>query len=423
MIKKFSNLYMIYPTENMIYQQIGENPGTIIFPTNYTPKKMCKFVVQSSEGGIYIMNNSNIEYNGNLFIYPNKMCNFNLFFDDEKKKWKLGCNQGTLQNNSLIIEWTKLFNTKVIGAPPLAARKYAIFINGIYNTILNYTDKFEEAVANTSAYILYEKINNNNDSLELYNKYPKLNENEYKEIQNFLSSYQDENQIPTSSLDNSYILPDINITKWYGTNPILPNWNSSNISYLSNTFTTIPEEPFSDMSKDSKELIAINRTKLTEQVAYHFAKISPPAHMINIICSMISNKDLTTLSSTKLLSLLSIALSDAGIYAWTVKYHYWGTRPFQYITNFNPQLTTPNFPGYISGHSTFSGAWEQILSMLIPSHKQIFKYISELSGISRIYGGIHFMKDNIIGLDSGRKIGENIYMNLLDKIKNNLALI
>lgn len=422
-IKILSGIDILAPIDGMTYQQIGDKCGTIIFASTYVPKKSCKFIIQSGNGGIYIMNNSNVVYDGNLFIYPNKTCNFNVFYDTTLLTWKLACGEGSLEGNSIVIDWTKFFNKKVTGAPPLAARKYAIFINSIYNAILNFDGLFDQAVVNTAANVVFGLINTGVDSSSLYDKYPKLEGSDLTNVTSFVTTFKNSKPIPSGATNSSHVLPASSQQKWSGTNPVLPNWNNLTIPYISNTYITQTPEPFTDMASDAKDLTAITRTAATNEVAYHFANTPPPAHMIKIACSMIANRDFTALSCSKLLALLSIAIADAGIYAWTSKYSYWGARPFQYISGFVPLITTPNFPGYISGHSTFSGAWDQIISMMVPSHKDITKYIADLSGMSRLYGGIHFMKDNVIGLSSGRAIGKSVYTNLINKIKSNEPLM
>jgi hypothetical protein len=421
--KNLNGLDIIVPSDNMTFLQAGNSCGTVILSSTYVPKRPCKFTIQAGNGGIYVLNNSNVLYDGNIFIHPNKTCDFNLYYDRTLSVWKLACNEGSLENNSIVIDWTKFFNKKVAGAPPLAARKYAIFINGIYNALLQFDSLFDQAVVNTAANVLFGLINSGIDTSSIYDKYPKLEGTDLTNVTNFVTTFRTNNPIPTSATNPSYILPSPAQSKWSGTNPVLPNWNSTTINYISNSYTTATPEPFSDMDSDAKELTGIVRTPETNEIAYHFANTPPPAHMIKIACSMIAQRELTALSCAKLLSLLAIAISDAGLYAWTSKYTYWGARPFQYIPGFSPLITTPNFPGYISGHSTFSGAWDQILGMMVPSHKEMAKYIADLSGMSRLYGGIHFMKDNVIGLNSGREIAKNVYSNLLNKIKNNLAFM
>ena len=90
---------------------------------------------------------------------------------------------------------------------------------------------------------------------------------------------------------------------------------------------------------------------------------------------------------------------------------------------------TPPFPEYTSGHSTFSGAADAVLtsffgdnvsfttsSLGTPGVSRSFDSFSEAAdeaGMSRIYGGIHFMSANQDGLASGRALGNYVAQNFL----------
>jgi hypothetical protein len=335
------------------------------------------------------------------------------------------CDSGYSPDNNVVISWTELFNSKVTGAPPLAARKYAIFINGIYNTILSNANLFDQAVVNESANSLAATLLPSIDVSSVYNNYPKLSGPEKTAVLNSVVTYLalPSSAIPSNATNPAYVLPSPEQTKWNGTNPVLPNWKPSNISYLANTFTDSLSDPATTMADDAKSLQSIIRTSVTDEIARHFANTPPPAHLISITCSMLAEKDWSALKISQVLSMIAIGLADAGLFAWTIKYTYWGARPFQYISGYSPLITTPNFPGYISGHSTFSASWDQIIGMLVPSLRNISKYVADLSGISRLYGGIHFSDDNILGLSSGRTIGSSVYGQLSAKYRNNEAFL
>ncbi len=83
---------------------------------------------------------------------------------------------------------------------------------------------------------------------------------------------------------------------------------------------------------------------------------------------------------------------------------------------------TPAFPSYISGHSTFSAAVLDALfgndfsfsdpgdptEDLAPRRFAGFDQAAQEAGMSRIYGGIHFMSDNLYGLQVGGKVGRYV---------------
>lgn len=164
----------------------------------------------------------------------------------------------------------------------------------------------------------------------------------------------------------------------------------------------------------------------------------------------------------KLFFALSNAAFDAGIAAWDAKVHYDSERPItalRYLMNgrqirgYGPDgprgglrtidgaawmpyqaasFPTPPFADHVSGHSTFSAASSEVLrlftgsdafnravtimagSMLyepgLPSddvtlHWSTFSDAAAEAGMSRIYGGIHFVNADTAGRSLGRQVG------------------
>jgi membrane-associated phospholipid phosphatase len=105
------------------------------------------------------------------------------------------------------------------------------------------------------------------------------------------------------------------------------------------------------------------------------------------------------------MALLNMSMMDAAIVCWDSKYYYFNPRPSQ----LNPEIKTttglPNFPSYISGHSTFSGAAATILGRIIPERLTMYEAMAKEASISRMYGGIHYRSDCEVGLTVGKNIG------------------
>jgi PAP2 superfamily len=104
------------------------------------------------------------------------------------------------------------------------------------------------------------------------------------------------------------------------------------------------------------------------------------------------------------------AITDVGFYdgfvaCWDAKYAYWGTRPDQYDTTFQPALMgTPPFPGYPSGHATISAVMAGLYSYFFPADSAYFQKRAKDAAESRFQGGIHFRTDNEAGLELGAKV-------------------
>ena len=102
--------------------------------------------------------------------------------------------------------------------------------------------------------------------------------------------------------------------------------------------------------------------------------------------------------------------------------------------DWEPYLPTPPFPAYVSGHSAFTAAWARVMELvtgkpdfnfhvtvrrLYVEQRELAKPVTlsyptfaaaaEASGISRIWGGVHWPADNEHGQELGRKVGENAW--------------
>lgn len=106
------------------------------------------------------------------------------------------------------------------------------------------------------------------------------------------------------------------------------------------------------------------------------------------------------------MALLNMALMDAAIVCWDTKYFYFNPRPTQLNSNIKTLTGIPNFPAYISGHSTFSGAAATILSHIIPSRATAYDNMAREASMSRLYGGIHYRSDCEVGLEVGNNVGQ-----------------
>ena len=106
------------------------------------------------------------------------------------------------------------------------------------------------------------------------------------------------------------------------------------------------------------------------------------------------------------MALLNMAEMDAGIVCWNTKYYYFNPRPTQMIQEVKTLTGIPNFPSYISGHSSFSGAAADILSHILPANASKYEAMSNEAAMSRFISGIHTKLDCDEGLVVGKSVGE-----------------
>lgn len=184
---------------------------------------------------------------------------------------------------------------------------------------------------------------------------------------------------------------------------------------------------------------------------------TPPGHW-NTLAQAVSRRDANTLDEdVRMFFALGNALLNAGVVSWEAKYRHDFARPATVIRwlyyygqkgqkrdpamqNWTSYIATPPFPEYTSGHSTFSAAAAQVLrnatgsdhmglSTVVragtgaaylspgktpPSRDVTMSWSTfseavggeEGSGLSRLYGGIHFADANEHGQTTGTNAGQ-----------------
>jgi membrane-associated phospholipid phosphatase len=157
---------------------------------------------------------------------------------------------------------------------------------------------------------------------------------------------------------------------------------------------------------------------------------APAGHWNSIAAGVVKTAKQDTMGQAEIFAELNIAMADAAIAMADAKYTFSGWRPITAIhtgdaafparPDWAPLLETPNHPGYISGHSAFSGAAATVLTSILggkpfragsaslPSVSRSFdnfQQAAEEAANSRLWGGIHFKFDNDDGLVAGRAVG------------------
>lgn len=132
---------------------------------------------------------------------------------------------------------------------------------------------------------------------------------------------------------------------------------------------------------------------------------TPPGHWDAIAAEDFIKQNYSEVRWARNMALLNMSMMDAGIVCWNTKYFYYNPRPTQMNENIKTLTGIPNFPSYISGHSTFSGAAATILAHIVPSRADAYMSMAQEASMSRLYGGIHYKSDCTVGLETGDKIG------------------
>jgi hypothetical protein len=132
---------------------------------------------------------------------------------------------------------------------------------------------------------------------------------------------------------------------------------------------------------------------------------TPPGHWNAIASEDFIPQQYSEVRWARNMALLNIALMDAAIVCWDAKYTYFNPRPSQLDPRIKTSTGLPNFPAYISGHSTFSAAAASLLGHILPARANAYQAMAKEASESRILGGIHYRSDCEVGLQVGAKVG------------------
>lgn len=249
---------------------------------------------------------------------------------------------------------------------------------------------------------------------------------------------------------------------------LVPHWGLLKPFALSHNWQCRPKEPFRkqqpEFKQQAREVLEISAALTDEQkvMAEYWADgpgtFTPPGHWCEIAQFVALKKNYKTAQCIKLLFALTNALLDVSIACWECKRHYNYVRPVTAIRElykgqevsawggpyqgtqtirgecWQPYLATPPFPEYVSGHSAFSTAAATVLGCFtgrdvfdgcfhfkkgsssvepgttprdtITLDWPTFSSAAQQAGMSRMYGGIHFMQANLGGQQLGLEVGQ-----------------
>lgn len=167
----------------------------------------------------------------------------------------------------------------------------------------------------------------------------------------------------------------------------------------------------SEMAKEVAEVkyysgnLTRERIAIVHKWADGAGTYSPPGHWNDIAAEHIRDSRFSEVRAARAFALLNVALHDAAVACWDTKYFYFNARPTQLDPSIKTGTGIPNFPAYVSGHSTFSSSAATVLSYLFPGNATGFKEMAQEASMSRLYGAIHYRRDCEGGLDLGERVG------------------
>ena len=242
-------------------------------------------------------------------------------------------------------------------------------------------------------------------------------------------------------------VPPAGTGQWVPTPPgflpaLQPYWGTNRCMALEDSLTCDPGPPLPYSTNEDSAFFAealevygtVNGlTPAQREIALFWSDdpgqtATPPGHSVSILGQVLRVQDRSLADAAVGYARLGIAVCDAFIACWRIKYIHNVVRPISYIrSSIDPTwgdplpLTTPPFPEYTSGHSIQSAAAAEVLTAtfgemaftdhthdargLAPRSFDSFAAFAEEAAISRLYGGIHFRSAIERGLEQGRCVG------------------
>lgn len=179
--------------------------------------------------------------------------------------------------------------------------------------------------------------------------------------------------------------------------------------------------------------------------------VTPPGRFMYVAMQLMQMGGLDFLAKARGYAMLGMGMCDCSIVVWHNKYLYDVLRPETAIriraeafNNPDPRvvrrpgwktvITTPPFPAYTSGHSSFGAVGARILAHLLgtdevafsqqcpdqviwPQLRGVSRHFTRISqaaeenGLSRIYGGVHWLADHNGSMKIGNDIGDHVFAN------------
>jgi hypothetical protein len=255
--------------------------------------------------------------------------------------------------------------------------------------------------------------------------------------------------------DNCAFTPPTGDGVWVPTppgfaNPLEPCWGNLRpfVLLFGAECAPLPHPPFSRIAGsafavEGQEVYDTVNALTAEQmdIALFWADgggtLTPPGHWVSITGQILAQEGPSLDVAAEAYAKVGLAVADAFICCWEIKFTYNLLRPITYIQDptgpindpaWTSPIATPPFAEFTSGHSTQSSAAAMVLTDLFGdvaftdhthdgaglAARSFTSFIeaADEAAISRLYGGIHYRAAIERGLEQGRCIGRTILRNV-----------
>ena len=319
----------------------------------------------------------------------------------------------------LWVEYAQNLVKKNEPTPPESARFYA-YVASVYADVLAVNG------SNIQSSLATKEIINqimSNDISQTNKYFEEISNNSSEKISSqtkqILKKYQDREKTDgKNNLIWDEIIPS-GEGKWVGKNPYSPTASEWTRWVLDNNYNfETPAPPILNSAQDKKEIeIVIAAVKSRDDKEW-LPKIefwaggpgteAPSGIWLNRLHEETKDQKIHDMQYARYQKILTQTIADAFMECWKVKFTYWTARPSMRMKQLSITQNNPNFPSYLSGHSTVSRAAAEVLSKLVPEKEQMWLDDAKEARDTRLMSGIHFQIDNDAGFDLGEKIGKQI---------------
>jgi hypothetical protein len=206
-------------------------------------------------------------------------------------------------------------------------------------------------------------------------------------------------------------------------------------------FSEDPQSPFykmvDELYRSSKQGNDMNKaTALFWDDFPNGRTLTAGGHWESILKVIMGQLNMSLIEGARVYAELFITMQDASIGCFKAKYTYNLLRPVTYVQKYmrqqdwQPLIVTPPHPEYPAAHAVVSMSAATVLTHILgdqiaftdnsyaylqfPAHKfNSFKEAGREAGVSRFYGGIHYMPSIEAGFKQGGMIADNVHKGLV----------
>ena len=131
-----------------------------------------------------------------------------------------------------------------------------------------------------------------------------------------------------------------------------------------------------------------------------------PAYMNQLASEMIVDHRRSEREGARVLAVANMAGFDVQDACFDAKFAYYLIRPSQADPLIKLPVGLPNHPSYPSNHSCITSAFATVLMAEFPQESERLQAMVEEAGLARMYGGLHYRFDCLVGRELGRQVAE-----------------